>query len=114
MNTVRVKSKDKSLEILHRRTQQAERAHAIIKAEAQHHIDHCKNFKFRKDRWFALYVIREILRKIDRLELAPPKAYRFIPKWTTPEHRKDPASWSIRISAPPQDWHNDYIIEELR
>lgn len=47
-------------------------------------------------------------------ELAPPKAYRFIPKWTNAEQRKDPSSWSVRISEPPKDWHNDYVIEELR
>lgn len=102
------------VEKLHRRVQQAERAHAIIKAEAQHHLDHCKNYKFRKDRWFALYVIREILRKIDRLELAPPKAYRFIPKYATEEQKADPACWSVMISKPSQQWIDGFIVEELR
>ena len=49
-------------------------------------------------------------RKID----GPPKAYRFIPKYATEEQKADPASWSVMISKPRQEWIDNFIVEELR
>ena len=111
---MRAKSRDQALEQLHRRAQQAERAHAIIKGEAQHIIDASRSSQHRREYWFAFYMLRAILRKIDKLELSPPKAYRFIPKYATDAQKADPACWSVMIEKPSQNWIDKFIVEELR